>query len=63
MNVLESGGQKLIQKQQQVASLRKQLKSREDTITDKVLHCRRAVFVACWCYMQLYVHVFAGRPY
>lgn len=34
--MFEDGGQKLVQRQQQIANLRKQLKAREDTITEQV---------------------------
>jgi peptidoglycan hydrolase CwlO-like protein len=36
VDVLESGGQKLVQRQQQIATLRKQLKTRDDTISEQV---------------------------
>ena len=37
LKVFEDGGQKLVQRQQQIAALRKQLKVREDTIAEQVI--------------------------
>jgi peptidoglycan hydrolase CwlO-like protein len=43
VDVLESGGQKLVQRQQQIATLRKQLKTRDDTISEQVRNCNHSL--------------------
>ena len=45
VKTLEDGGQKLAQRQQQVASLRKQLKSKDDALSEQVVNI---VFDLLW---------------